>query len=167
VKKKTVRKRPARKSEATAVARKKRAVKAKPMAARSRVSSALMTARMIEAPDPYLEITMRGPVTEESMVRFFERSRSEVMRQRPKRVLVDLRNASVMLTISDMNALAKMVAGAFVGVIDRLAMTLRREDMPEEKFFEPSVNRRGLPTLVTTDIDDAIYWLAAKLRPTR
>lgn len=41
-------------------------------------------------------------------------------------------------------------------------LVLRPKDILPDKFFEPSVNNRGLPTLVTNDIDEAIYWLGAK-----
>ena len=116
---------------------------------------------------PYLEVTIREQVTEDSMVRLFEQVRGEISSSQPKRVLVDLREGSVALTISDLNGLAKMVATAFVGVLQRLAFVLRPQDVLAEKFFEPSVSNRGLPTFVTTDPTEAADWIAAKLRPTR
>jgi hypothetical protein len=103
-------------------------------------------------------------VTEESMVRLFERVSGEIALHRAKRVLVDVRGGSVALTISDMLGLAKMVASTFAGVLERFALLLRPEDVGAEKFFEPSVSNRGLPTFVTTDPEEATYWIAAKIR---
>jgi hypothetical protein len=147
--------------------KKRHSTKAPPRAAKKRAAVARVSANMVEAPVPYLEVRIRERVTEVSMVGVFEQVRDEVLRHQPKRVLVDMREASVVLTISDMNGLAKMVAGVFAGVIEKLTMLMRPQDVLSEKFFEPSVNRRGLPTLVTTDPDEAIYWLMAKLKPAR
>jgi hypothetical protein len=60
-----------------------------------------------------------------------------------------------------------MVARAYAGVLQRFALLLRPQDALSEKFFEPSVSSRGLPTFVTTDAEEAAYWISAKLRPTR
>jgi len=46
-------------------------------------------------------------------------------------------------------------------------LVLRPQDVLAEKFFEPSVSNRGVPTFVTTDADEGIYWVTAKLRPAR
>ena len=156
-----------RPAKAAPRARKKRFAKAALRGEPKRVLAASVSARMVELPVPYLEVGIREPITEESAVRVFERVSVEVLVHRPRRVLVDMREAPVALTISDLNGLAKLVAGGFAGVIDKLAMILRREDIGAEKFFEPSVSSRGLPTLVTPDPDEAIYWLAAKFKPSR
>jgi hypothetical protein len=63
-----------------------------------------------------------------------------------------------------MLGLAKMVTATFAGVMERFALLLRPQDVLSERFFEPSVNHRGLPTLVTTDSEEAAYWIATKLR---
>jgi len=128
---------------------------------------ARLQARLIAGSIPYLEVAIREQVSEDSMVRLFENVRSEILRCPVKRVLVDLRQGSVALTFSDLHGLAKLVATAFVGVLERLALVLRPEDVPAEKFFESSVNNRGLPTWVTADAEEATYWIAAKLRPVR
>jgi hypothetical protein len=141
----------------------KAAVKTK----RKRPAPATIVARLVEGPIPYLEATVRERVTEESMVTLFEHVRGEIALHHAKRVLVDLRQGSVALSISDMLGLAKMVAAAFAGVLERFALILRPQDVLAEKFFEPSVSNRGLPTLVTTDAEDATYWIAAKIRPSR
>ena len=114
---------------------------------------------------PYLELTIREQVTEDSMVRLFDQARVEISRSQVKRVLVDLREGSVALSISDMLGLAKMVATTFVGVLERFALLLRPQDVLAEKFFEPSVSNRGLPTFETTDPAEAADWIAAKLKP--
>jgi hypothetical protein len=44
---------------------------------------------------------------------------------------------------------------------------MRPQDVLSEKFFEPSVSNRGLPTFVTSDPEEATYWIAAKLGPVR
>jgi hypothetical protein len=126
-----------------------------------------MLARMVEGPVSYLEVCMRGPVTEESMARVFEGVRVEIVRHQAKRVLVDGREISVALTISDMYELAKTVGVSLAGTVDRFALVLRQEDILSEKFFEPSVTHRGLPTLVTADLDEAVFWITSKLRPPR
>jgi hypothetical protein len=128
---------------------------------------ATVVARLVEGPIPYLEAIVRDRVTEESMVRVFEHVRGEIAVHKAKRVLVDLREGSVALTISDMLGLAKLVAATFAGVLERLALLLRPQDVLAEKFFEPSVNSRGLPTFVTTDPEEATYWISAKIRPAR
>jgi hypothetical protein len=101
------------------------------------------------------------------VVHLFEQVRDEVKRHTSKRVFVDLRESEVELTISDMTGLAKMVAAAFAGEIERLVLLLRAEDILAEKFFEPSVNSRGVPTLATSDLEEAVYWLTAKRKPAR
>jgi hypothetical protein len=126
-----------------------------------------VVARLVEGPIPYLEAIVRERVTEATMVRLFESIRCEVSRHQAKRVLVDLREGSVALTISDMLGLAKLVATTFARVLERLALLLRPQDVLAEKFFEPSVSNRGLPTFVTTDPQEAIYWITAKIRPSR
>jgi hypothetical protein len=128
---------------------------------------ATVEAKVVDASVAYLEVAIREPVTESSVESLFERAREQIVRSRVKRVLVDLREGSVDLTISDLHGLAKMVATAFAGVLERFALVLRPQDVLAEKFFEPSVNNRGLPTFVTTDPDEAAYWISAKIRPVR
>jgi hypothetical protein len=131
---------------------------------RKRAANSTVLARMVEGPVPYLEVTVRERVTEASMGGVFERVRGEISRYQAKRLLVDVRGGSVALTISDMLGLAKMVTATFAGVLERFALLLRPQDVLSERFFEPSVNNRGLPTLVTTDSEEAVYWIATKLR---
>jgi hypothetical protein len=159
--------RPRRPAKAPSRARPKAPAQPVPRAPERRAVVTSVSARMVEAAIPYLEVSIRERITEDSMVRVFEQVSVEVLVHRPRRVLVDMREAPVALTISDMNGMAKLVAGGFAGVIDKLAMILRRQDIQAEKFFEPSVSSRGLPTLVTPDADEAIYWLVAKLKPAR
>jgi hypothetical protein len=66
-----------------------------------------------------------------------------------------------------MLGLAKLVATAFAGVLERFALLLLPQDVLAEKFFEPSVSSRGLPTFVTTDAEEATYWISAKIRAIR
>jgi hypothetical protein len=131
---------------------------------RKRAADTTILARMVEGPVPYLEVAVRERVTEASLGGVFEHVRGEVFRYQAKRLLVDVRGGSVALTISDMLGLAKMVTTTFAGVLERFALLLRPQDVLSEKFFEPSVNHRGLPTMVTTDSEEAAYWIAAKLR---
>jgi hypothetical protein len=131
---------------------------------RKRAANATILARIVEGPVPYLEVTVRERVTEASLGGVFERVRGEIFRYQAKRLLVDVRGGSVALTISDMLGLAKMVTATFAGVLERFALLLRPQDVLSERFFEPSVNNRGLPTLVTTDSEEAAYWIATKLR---
>jgi hypothetical protein len=145
----------------------KRASKASPKTGRKSPVVATVVARLVEGPIPYLETVVRERVTEETMVSLFESVRGEISRCQAKRVLVDLREGSVALTISDMLGLAKMVAATFAGVLERFALLLRPQDVLSEKFFEPSVSNRGLPTFVTTDPEEATYWISAKIRPAR
>jgi hypothetical protein len=119
--------------------------------------------RMVEASPPYAVVSIHEPVTEGSMQRLFEYGRGELLRHQPRRVLLDLRDATVQLSISDMNALVKLIFSNFAGTVERLAIVLRRADEPPEKFVEPSLVHRGLPTLATSDMDDAVEWLTAKL----
>lgn len=145
----------------------KRVSKAAPKPKRKRAAVATVVGRMVEGPIPYLEVIVRERVTEDSMVRLFERTRGEIALHHAQRVLVDLREGSVTLTISDMLGLAKMVTTAFAGVLQRFALLMRPQDVLSEKFFEPSVSSRGLPTFVTTDPEEATYWISAKIRLAR
>lgn len=146
---------------------KKSPPKSAPKPKRKRAAVVTVVARLVEGPIPYLEAIVRERVTEASMVRLFERVRGEIARHHAKRVLVDMREGSVALTISDMLGLAKLVATTFAGVLERFAIVVRPQDLMSEKFFEPSVSNRGLPTFVTTDPEEATYWIAAKIRPAR
>ena len=141
--------------------------KAAPKSTRESATVAKVEARLIEGPIPYLEALVRERVTEASMVRVFETVRGQVSRHRASRLLIDVRGGSVALTISDMLGLAKMVAATFAGVLERFAIVLRPQDLPSEKFFEPSVSSRGLPTFATVDPAEAVYWVTAKIRPVR
>jgi hypothetical protein len=133
--------------------------------AKRRARSSVST-RMIETPFSYLEVRIEGPVTGASVVDVFERVRGEIARHvDTKKVLVDLRQGSIALTISDMHGLAKMVTTSFVGAIDKLAFVMRAQDILPEKFLEPSLTNRGLPTRVTEDLDEAIYWLGSRFKP--
>ena len=138
--------------------------KAAPKSKQQRQVASKLTAKLVEGPIPYLEATVQARVTEETMVSIFERVRDEISRHQVKRVLVDLREGSVDLTISDMLGLAKLVTAALAGILERLSFVVRPQDLLSEKFFEPSVSSRGLPTFVTTDPKEAIYWVTAKLR---
>jgi len=40
-----------------------------------------------------------------------------------------------------------------------------KSDILPEKFFEPALTSRGVPTLATVDYDEGLYWLSSKLRP--
>jgi len=145
----------------------KPAKKTKAAPKREPVAVVTVVARLVEGPIPYLEAIVREQVSEESMERVFELVRGEIFRHQAKRVLVDLREGSVSLTISDMLGLAKLVATTFAGVLERFALLLLPQDVLAEKFFEPSVSSRGLPTFVTTDPEEATYWISAKVRPVR
>ena len=151
--------------------RKPTAAKRKPVAAKAEPAPVATFQAKVQAGPvdrgtiPYLEVTIREQVTEDSMVRLFEQVRGEISSSQVKRVLLDLREGSVALSISDLHGLAKMVATTFVGVLERFALVLRPQDVLPEKFFEPSVSNRGLPTFVTVDPAEAVDWIAAKLRP--
>ena len=151
----------AKKAKATPKAKAKALPRAKQM------PLPVVEARLVEGPIPYLEIIVREQVTEESMVALFEFVRGQVGRHQSNRVLVDMREGSVALTISDMLGLAKLVATTFAGVLERFAILVRPQDLLAEKFFEPSVSSRGLPTLATSDAEDAVYWITSKLRQVR
>lgn len=119
---------------------------------------------VVDTSPPYLAVKMRASVTEESMVPVFEAICQEIRRNGAHRVLVDLRESSVELSISDMLGIAKMTASTFSGVLERLALLVRPQDLLSEKFFEPSVSSRGVPTFVTPDAAEATYWIASKTK---
>jgi Holliday junction resolvasome RuvABC ATP-dependent DNA helicase subunit len=122
---------------------------------------------MVGVPVDHLEVLIEGPVTETSVLHVFEQVRDEVAQHAVKKVLVDLRQGSVSLTISDLHTLAKMIVQRFAGTIDKIAFVARSEDILTEKFLEPSLINRGLPTLVTPDFDEAIGWLSSRLKQGR
>jgi hypothetical protein len=95
---------------------------------------------------------------------FFKRVSEEVTAAKAKGVLVDLRECRVTLSISDMHGLVKMVARGFSGTVDRLSLLMQERDILPEKFFEPALTSRGLPTLASADPEEAVYWLSTKLR---
>ncbi len=117
---------------------------------------------MLEEPVPYAQVTIHEPITEQSMERLFQASTVELLRLRPRRVLVDMSGTRVALSISDLNGLAKLVSGSFVGIVEKMAMVLRPEDTPPEKFFEPAMSNRGMPTFVSLDRNEAVDWLTAR-----
>jgi len=127
---------------------------------------AVVVVELVETPVSYVRLRVSGVLDENSVAGFFARVEA-VKPLQAKRVLVDLRECRVVLSISDMHGLVKLVAGAFVGSMERLALVLHERDILAEKFFEPALTSRGLPTLATTDPDDALDWLSAKLRPGR
>jgi len=115
-------------------------------------------------PIPHLLLKVTGALDEGSLPLFFERAGQTILDAGQRRILVDLRACSVRLSIADMHGLVKMAAGRFAGLVDRLALVLTPSDILAEKFFEPALTSRGVPTLATTNYDDAVDWLAAKLR---
>jgi hypothetical protein len=119
---------------------------------------------VVDTLPPYLAVSVQASVTEESAVPVFEAICQEILRDGAHRVLVDLRESSVELSISDMLGIAKMTAAKFSGVLDRLAVLVRPKDLLSEKFFEPSVSSRGVPTFVTSDAAEATYWIASKTK---
>ena len=147
--------------------------RAKPPRARAARTPAIpiegprLSIRMVEAPVPYAEVSIHEPVTEDSIEKLFEQARAGLMLSPPRRVLVDLTDAKLRLSISDLNGLAKLVAGSFAGVVERLAIVLQPVDVPAEKFFEPAMSNRGVPTFVSLERNEAIDWLTAQLHRPR
>ncbi len=116
---------------------------------------------MVDTPSSYAVVKVDEPITETSMERLFDDARLELLRQKPRRVLVDMSGTEVTLSISDLNGLVKLITTSFLGSFERLALVLRPVDLPPEKFLEPSLSHRGLPTYVSVDRNDAIDWLTA------
>ena len=81
---------------------------------------------VVDTSPPYLAVRIRASVNEESMVPVFEAIRQEIRRNGAHRVLVDLRESSVELSISDMLGIAKMTASTFSGVLERLALLVEQ-----------------------------------------
>jgi hypothetical protein len=123
------------------------------------------TSELMVEPVVYLLLRTSGVLDETSVGDFFERVSHSVLASKAKRVLVDLRECKVTLTISDMHDLVKLVAPGFAGVVERLAIVVTKSDILPEKFFEPALTSRGVPTLATVDYDEGLYWLSSKLRP--
>ncbi len=121
-----------------------------------------VSVRMVDEPVAYAQVTVHEPITEQSVERLFQASAVDLLRMRPRRVLVDMSQVRVMLSVSDLNGLAKLVSGSFVGIVEKMAMVLRTEDTPPEKFFEPAMSNRGMPTFVCFDRNEAIDWLTAR-----
>jgi hypothetical protein len=147
--------------------KKKRTARALPHAQAKPAPGSRLSIRMVETPAPYAEVSIHEPVTEDSIERLFELTRTELLRHSARRVLVDMSDAPMALSISDLNGLTKLVSGNFAGVVERLAVVVRPADVPTEKFFEPAMINRGMPTYVTLDVSDAIDWLTAKFLPVR
>jgi hypothetical protein len=143
---------------------KRKAKKAK-VAKRALPERETIFAEMVESPVPHLLLRISGVFDEQSAAGIFERLSARLTLSKAKRVLVDMRDCRVSLTISDMHGLVKMIAGAFVGSLERLSVLLQARDILPEKFFEPALSSRGLPTLVTADYDEAVYWISSRLRP--
>jgi hypothetical protein len=133
--------------------------------ARAKPSS--VRAQTVESPTPFLEVVISESVTEESMIRIFEEVCAKVLTHSPRRVFVDMRQSEIHLSIADLAGLAKLIGYAFSGKVDRLVLLMRPQDILSEKFFEPSVTSRGVPTLVSSDLGDAMHFLTAKTLPLR
>jgi hypothetical protein len=141
--------------------------KASRAGAKARAEPTGVLARSLSEPFPYLEIRVCQQVSEDSLPMVFGMVKDAILHAKPAKVLVDMRGGSVALTISDLLGLVKMVIASFVGVIECFAVVTRPEDLLPEKFFEPAVTSRGLPAYVTTEIEDAMYWLGSRRRPAR
>jgi hypothetical protein len=138
----------------------------RPASRPSRQRTAIVV-KVVEDPVPHLLVQLSGVLDESSMASIFERAKERVAAANAKRVLIDMRECRVALSISDLHGLVKMVAAAFAGTVERLAVVLQERDILPEKFFEPALTSRGLPTLATPDYAEGVYWLSSKLRPGR
>jgi hypothetical protein len=136
----------------------------RPLESTTRPRTAVV-ATLVEEPIPHLLVQISGVLDADSMAGIFKRAGERVAAANLKRVLVDMRECRVALSISDMHGLVKMIAAAFAGTVDRLAVVLQARDILPEKFFEPALTSRGVPTLATPDFDEGLYWLSARLRP--
>lgn len=121
-----------------------------------------VSVRMVDEPAPFAEVMVAESITEASMERLFQAAAVEILRLRARRVLVDMSNIEVALSISDLNGLAKLIEQTLGGVVEKLAMVLRPADHPSEKFFEPAMSNRGMPTYVALERNDAVDWLTAR-----
>jgi hypothetical protein len=121
-----------------------------------------VVAEAVDEPFNYLCAKASGSIQESTMLELLDGVRKEVNAHPTRRLLVDLREGEVHLSISDMNSLAKLVLTNFAGVVDKIAIVMRREFILPEKFFEPLLRSRGLPVFVTEDWDEAVYWLGAR-----
>ena len=124
-----------------------------------------VVATVVEDPVSHLLVQVSGVLDEKSMDGILKRAGERVAALASKRVLIDLRECKVALSISDMNGLVKMVAAAFAGSVERFAVVMQEREILPEKFFEPALTSRGLPTLVTADYAEGLYWLSSRLRP--
>jgi hypothetical protein len=124
-----------------------------------------VVATSVEDPVPHLLVQISGLLDADSMAGIFRRAGQKVAAASSKRVLVDMRECRVALSIADMHGLVKMIAAAFAGTVERLAVVLQVRDILPEKFFEPALTSRGVPTLATPDYAEGLYWLASRLRP--
>lgn len=123
-----------------------------------------VAATAMDKPVAHLLLRLSGHLDENTAKPLFERVREVLQAAKPNRVLIDLRACSIVLTISDMHDLVKMSAAGFAGRVHRLALVVQIRDILSEKFFEPALTRRGIPTLVTASYDEAVDWLSASLR---
>jgi hypothetical protein len=133
--------------------------------ARAAQDDVLIFHTIVAEPAAHLLLRISGRVDGDTASALFERVRNEVDAAQPKRVLVDLRECSIALTISDMNDVVKMCAACFAGRVQRVALVLKAHDILPDKFFEPALTWRGVPTVTTDDYDDAVEWLSGKSRP--
>lgn len=124
-----------------------------------------LTSELKVSPVSHVLLRTSGVLDESSLGDFFARASQAVLASGAKRVLVDLRGSKVTLSISDMHDLVKMAATGFSGVLERLAIVMTESDILREKFFEPALTSRGVPTLATTEYEEGLYWLSSKLRP--
>ncbi len=124
-----------------------------------------LTSELKVSPVPHVLLRTSGVLDESSVGDFFARASQAVLASEAKRVLVDLRGSKVTLSISDMHDLVKMAATGFSGVLERLAIVMTESDILREKFFEPALTSRGVPTLATPEYEEGVYWLSSKLRP--
>ncbi len=140
-----------------------------PTAAPAGTSAPAIDVTVVAVAEPVAHLLLRvsGTLDEGSLSGYFQRLGAVILDAKARRVLLDLRACSVRLSIADMHGLVKMIAGQFAGVVDKLAVVMAPSDILPEKFFEPALTSRGVPTLATASFDDAVDWLAAKLRPGR
>lgn len=112
--------------------------------------------------DGYLVIRLSGPITMERVERLLESIRRTCARRRATRVLLDVRGMTGSVTLADRYEISVRAVDALAPVVKRAALVAQPGLIHPDKFGVTVATRRGLPSNIFDNVDDAVAWLTAR-----
>lgn len=112
--------------------------------------------------DGYLVIRLSGPISMERVERLLAGIRRTCARRRATRVLLDVRAMTGSITLAERYEISVRAVDALAPVVKRAALVAQPELIHPDKFGVAVATRRGLPSNIFDDMDDAVAWLQRK-----